>query len=119
MMLEFVSIFLLTLGCVVTFSAALGINRFPDICMRLHAATKATTGGALSILSGLALQTGISLTTAKLLILMVIIICLTPTISHAIARSAHIMGSIPATPFEIYPPKEYTYDTEHWRRERV
>ena len=119
MIIDFLSTFLLTLGCVVTFSAALGINRFPDICMRLHAATKATTGGALSILLGLALQTGLSLTTAKLVILITIIIALTPTISHAIARSAHIMGSIPATPFEIHPTKEYKYELEHWRRERI
>jgi len=114
---EFAATFLFVLGCISIFSAALGVARFPDILMRIQSSTKATSGGAITILSGLMLLNGFSMVSLRLLVLLVLILALTPTVSHAIARSAHIQGTLPPTAFEIYPPKKYEYPENPWREQ--
>lgn len=90
--IEILSIIILSLGCFMMFSAALGLYRFPDIYMKLQSTTKVNTGGAIVILIGLILKCGISAFSARIFIIMILIIILTPTISHAIARSAHLQN---------------------------
>ena len=107
--LEFFSYFIMSVGCIVMLFAALGLYRFPDIYMRLHSSTKVNTGGAMVILLGLVLRSGISTLSAKILVLILLIFILTPVISHAIARSAYLQGKTPIVPFESYPKEEYEY----------
>lgn len=95
MILEIISIILLSLGCVMMFSGVLGLYRFPDIYMRLQSTTKVSTGGAITILIGMILKCGISALTGRIFIIMMLIIVLTPIISHAIARSAHLQKIVP------------------------
>lgn len=95
MILEILSIILLSLGCIVMFSAVLGLYRFPDIYMRLQSTAKVNTGGAITILIGMILKCGISALSGRIFIIMMLIIVLTPIISHAIARSAHLQKIVP------------------------
>jgi len=88
---------LLVLGAIADLIAAIGINRFPNFFVRLHAATIGTIGGAFYPLIGVALISfgaeflgiyrffmgGASLVTAFLILL------LAPAGSHALARAAH------------------------------
>lgn len=111
--LEYFSFFLMSLGCVVMLFAALGLYRFPDVYMRLHSSTKVNTGGAMTILLGLILRSGISTLSAKILVLIILIFILTPVISHAIARSAHLQGKTPMVPFTSYPKEKYEQEYEY------
>jgi multicomponent Na+:H+ antiporter subunit G len=114
--LEILSLLLISAGCVVMLSAALGLYRFPDIYMRLHSSTKVNTGGAMTILFGLILRSGINALSAKIVIIIILILILTPAISHAIARSAHLQGEAPIVPFETHPKKKYIYPHDFFRR---
>jgi multicomponent Na+:H+ antiporter subunit G len=91
------------------FSGALGLYRFPDIYMRLHSSTKVNTGGAMTILIGISLRSGVSASSAKIFSIIVLIIVLTPVISHAIARSAHLQKIAPRVSFETHPRKKYDH----------
>jgi len=115
--LEYISFFIMSIGCIVMLFAALGLYRFPDIYMRLHSSSKVNTGGAMTILLGLILRSGINTLSVKILILIILIFILTPVLSHAIARSAHLQGKTPIVPFTSHPKKEYEYDPEFLREE--
>lgn len=114
--LEVLSLILVSIGCFFMASAALGLYRFPDIYMRLHSSTKVNTGGAMTILLGIILRSGISSMSAKIFVIIVIIIILTPAVSHAIARSAHLQGKAPMVSFETHPKKIHVYDHDFFRR---
>ena len=101
MILDLISLFLMSLGCVVMFSAALALLRFDHVYMRLHASAKASTGGVLCILIGLLLRTGLILNTGKIILIIVLIILTGPILSHAIARAAHVSSGMGAEiPYE-------------------
>lgn len=88
---------LLFIGALCDLIAAIGMNRFPNFFVRLHAATVGTIGGAFYPLIGTALIAfaseflgsyrwfigGCSLVAAFLILL------LAPAGSHALARAAH------------------------------
>jgi multisubunit Na+/H+ antiporter MnhG subunit len=63
----------------------------------------------MTILLGLILKSGISTLSAKILILLILIFILTPVVSHAIARSAHLQGKTPMIPFAIHPKEKDKY----------
>lgn len=70
----------------------LGLLRFPDFFSRLHAAGVTDTLSALLIVLGLVLQSGISLLTLKLLLILLFLLFTTPTASHALAQAALTAG---------------------------
>lgn len=72
------------------FTAALGILRFSDIYMRLHASGKAGTGGTIAILAGVLIRVGLNQISGKIVLVMVFILFTGPIISHAVARAAHL-----------------------------
>ncbi len=116
--LELLSLIFISAGCIVMLSAALGLYRFPDIYMRLHSSTKVNTGGAMTILFGLILRSGISALSVKIVIIITFIIVLTPIVSHAIARSAHLQKKTPILPFETHPKEKYDYNPAFFRRKK-
>ena len=65
-----------------------GLLRFPDFYTRMHAAGKCDTLGVLLVLIGLALFEGLTLSSAKILLIAVFMFMTSPTATHAIARSA-------------------------------
>ena len=66
----------------------IGIVRLPDLFTRLHAAGVTDTMGAGLILLGLILQSGFHLGTFKLCILLVFLLFIGPTSTHALAEAA-------------------------------
>jgi multicomponent Na+:H+ antiporter subunit G len=66
----------------------IGIVRFPDLFTRLHAASVTDTMGAGLILFGLILQSGFHLGTFKLFLLLVFLLFIGPTSTHALAEAA-------------------------------
>ncbi len=73
----------------------LGLIRMPDLFARLHGASVTDTLGAGFIIIGLVLQSGFTLVTAKLIIIMGLILLTTPVATHALAQAALHAGIRP------------------------
>lgn len=86
---------LVALGCFMIITASIGIVRFPDFYSRIHPAGKADTLGQALILIGLMVYEGISLTSVKLLFIIVFIFIANPTTTHALANAAYVAGLKP------------------------
>ena len=97
-LLDILSVILIVLGSLAALTATLGLLRLPDFFSRTHSAGILDTLGAGLILLGFGLQTGWSLVTVKLALVLVFILITGPTAAHALARSALHNGVKPATP---------------------
>ena len=73
----------------------IGIIRLPDMFARLHGASVTDTLGAGFIITGLVLQSGFTLVTAKLIIIMGLILLTSPVATHALAQAAFHAGVRP------------------------
>lgn len=80
------------LFCVI---GAVGLLRMPDFYTRMHAASVIETLGAGLILLGLILQAGATLVAVKLLMLGLLILFVSPTATHALARAGMVRGLKP------------------------
>lgn len=73
----------------------IGLVRFPDVYTRLHAGGITDTLAPLLIIGGLLLQSGVSVLSFKLLLILLFLLFTTPTASHATARAAMAAGLKP------------------------
>ena len=78
----------LVVGAIFLLVSCVGLLRLPDFYTRAHAVGKAETLGSILILAGLALYNGASLSSLKLLLILVVIAITNPTATHALTRSA-------------------------------
>ena len=73
--------------------AGIGLLRFPDVLMRMHASTKAgTLGVGLSVVS-VALYFTNDLVTTKVVLIMAFLLLTAPVAAHLIGRAAYRTGS--------------------------
>lgn len=79
---------LLVSGAAFCLIGALGLFRMPSFITRVHAASLIDSLGAILILTGLMLQTSISLVTVKLLLILVFLLLTGPTAIHALTSTA-------------------------------
>jgi multicomponent Na+:H+ antiporter subunit G len=86
---------LLALGCLFVIVAAVGIVRLPDFYSRMHATGKSDTLGQSLILLALVVHEGLTMVSAKLLLILVFIMIANPTATHAVARAAYVVGKQP------------------------
>lgn len=93
--LDVLSALLLLTGGAFGVLGGLGLLRFPDFYTRLHAAGVTDTLCALLIVAGLALQSGLSMLTLKLALVLLFLLFTAPTASHALARAAMADGIDP------------------------
>lgn len=84
-----ISWILIFLGAFLTLSGSLGVLRFKDFFARLHPAGVTDSLGAPLILAGLMIQSGFSIITLKLFLLMLFILLTSPTACHALAKAAY------------------------------
>ncbi len=112
-----VSIFLIA-GTIIRLLSTIGLLRFGDVYMRMHASTKASTLSIGFIMIAVALHFGDPLLTIKLIALGVIYFFTSPTGSQVLAHSAHIAGNPMVKETWIdeltstYPPVEQPSDSE-------
>lgn len=66
----------------------IGLIRMPDVYTRLHATGMTDSVGAGAILMGLAVQSGASLVTVRLLLIAGFLLLTSPIGTHALARAA-------------------------------
>ncbi len=81
---------LLLLGALIMVLASVGLLRFGDVYLRMHAGTKASTLGIGFVMIGAALYFSDALLTIKLIALGVIYFFTAPTGAQVLARAAHI-----------------------------
>ena len=74
---------------------AIGLVRMPDFYTRMHAASVIDTLGAGLILIGLMIQGGFTLISAKLAVILLLLLLTSPIASHALARAALHRGLKP------------------------
>lgn len=95
LVIDIASWILLLIGCAFLVTGGIGVLRFPDLYTRMHAASLTDTAGAAFIVFGLALQSGASLVTVKLLLILAFLFFTSPTAAHALARTALASGHEP------------------------
>lgn len=86
---------LIAVGGLFYLIGAVGLVRMPDVFTRLHAASVMETLGAGSLLLGMMIAAGWSLDTAKLAIILGILLYTGPVATHALARAALTAGVEP------------------------
>ena len=80
--------FFLLIGSFLCLSGGLGILRFPDFYTRMHAVGVTETLATAMILIGLILYNPDFLVDVKLLIILLMVLFISPTASHALANAA-------------------------------
>jgi len=90
--LDILSWVLLTLGGVAVFAGGIGALRMPDLYTRMHATGITDSLGAILVILGLMLQTGLSLATIKLAAVLLFLLLTSPTSSNALASAALLAG---------------------------
>lgn len=84
---------LMTVGALLALIAGIGLQRFPDVFARMHAATKPATLGLALVLSGAALLMPDAGAVAKLLLVVVLQFITAPVGGHLVGRAAYRAGT--------------------------
>lgn len=92
MIVDVLSWVLLICGGALVFVGGLGALRMPDFYTRLHGASLTDSMGTILMLSGMALQAGLSFATLKLLAILVFLMLTSPTATYALANAFHFAG---------------------------
>lgn len=90
--MTWLAIIMMVIGGLFLTISSIGLLRLPDFFTRAHAVGKAETLGSMLVLGGLAVYNGADLTSAKILLILVIIFITNPTATHALMRSAYRSG---------------------------
>jgi len=93
--LEYSGYLFLLSGAFFTFTAALGVLRFPDFFTRLHPAGVNDSLGLPLILIGLMLHLAAGLVTLKIVLLILFALITSATACHALAKAALHSGMKP------------------------
>lgn len=83
---------LLLLGSALSFLAALGLVRLPDLYTRMQAATKAGTLGIILLAAAVAAHFATTGVTARVLLIIFFVFLTAPVAAHVIARAAYATG---------------------------
>ena len=92
-MIEVVGGAMLLVGALLAAIAGVGLQRFPDVFARMHAATKPATLGLALVLGGAALLVPDVGNKAKLLLVAALQFVTAPVGSHLVGRAAYRSGT--------------------------
>jgi multicomponent Na+:H+ antiporter subunit G len=92
---DWLAIFFILGGVFFLMVGSIGLIRLPDFYSRSHATGKSDTLGIMLVIFGLILYEGLTLNSAKLLIILVFVGLTNPTATHALARAAFQFGLKP------------------------
>ncbi|MCD5412436.1 monovalent cation/H(+) antiporter subunit G [Thermodesulfovibrionales bacterium] len=95
--IDIIAIIFISLGVFVLIVGTIGLLRLPDFYTRMHAIGKCDTLGLAMVLVGLALYEGLTLLSAKLLLIAVFLFIANATATHAITRAAIKTSMVPWT----------------------
>ena len=92
---EIIAGLLVLSGAVFMLIGALGVVRLPDFWTRLHAASVTDSAGMILMFLGMAVWSGFTLITVKLVIIGLFLFLTGPTSTHATANAAFVSGLRP------------------------
>ncbi len=92
-MTDAIAAVLILVGVALAVTAGLGLQRFPDVFARMHAATKPATLGLVLVLAGAALRVEDPGDVAKLLLVLVLQFITAPVGAHMVGRAAYRAGT--------------------------
>jgi len=95
MLIEILSWGLILTGSFFAVIGAIGALRFPDFWSRLHAVSVTDSAGMILLICGMCLQSGLTLVTVKLLIILAFLFITGPTAIHAVVNAAYVAGRRP------------------------
>ncbi|WP_293962754.1 monovalent cation/H(+) antiporter subunit G [Sneathiella sp.] len=95
LVLDIATWILMLAGSLLLLITGYGLLRLPDLYTRIHAGGMADTLATFLIFIGLALQSGFTLVTAKLLLVLVFVFFTSPTSSYALAQASFVAGLKP------------------------
>ena len=93
MIVDIVASVMMLTGVALAVLAGVGLQRFPDVFARMHAATKPATLGLALILSGSALRVSARGDVAKLLLVVALQFITAPVGAHMVGRAAYRAGT--------------------------
>ncbi len=93
MILEVIGGAMMVLGAILAVIAGLGLQRFPDVFARMHAATKPATLGLALVLAGAAMLVDDVGSRTKLLLVIALQFVTAPVGSHLVGRAAYRSGT--------------------------
>ncbi|PWH15280.1 MAG: Na+/H+ antiporter subunit G [Anaerolineae bacterium] len=91
-MAQNLSAFLMFLGALLMFIAALGVARMPDLFTRMHSSTKSATLGVGLIMMGAAFHFGEVGMTMRAVAIIVFLFLTAPVAAHMLGRAAYFAG---------------------------
>lgn len=89
---EIIAALLMGLGLIFLVGSMIGMLRLPDFYSRVHASGNSETLGTMLVFLGLAVYNGVSITSAKLLIILMFIFVGNPIGSHILTKAAYKTG---------------------------
>ena len=89
---EIIAALLMGLGLIFLVGSMIGMLRLPDFYSRVHASGNSETLGTMLLFLGLAVYIGVSITSAKLLIILMFIFVGNPIGSHILTKAAYKTG---------------------------
>jgi multicomponent Na+:H+ antiporter subunit G len=89
-MTEWIAAFLLISGSLFMLVAAIGVVKFEDVYMRMHAITKAASLGAILMLAAISIIFTQWIVWIEALMVVFSVIFTAPVASHMIAKAAHL-----------------------------
>lgn len=93
--IDAISWVLIVIGSLFSIIGGIGIVRMPEFFSRLHGGGITDTLGAISILTGLMLQSDGVLVAVKLMMILFFLVVTSPSSCHALAKSAIRTGVVP------------------------
>ena len=90
LLLQILSWVFILAGSFFALTGAIGMLRLPDFYSRLHSAALMEGIATGLILAGLLLQSGLSITTLKIILIAFVSLVTAPVATHAIAHAAYL-----------------------------
>jgi multicomponent Na+:H+ antiporter subunit G len=90
-----IAVVLMIGGVLFLLTGSIGLLRLPDFYTRSHATGKVDTMGIMMLLAGMAVYSGFTLTSAKLLVIIGFVTATSPVATHALLRRALLHGQKP------------------------
>ncbi|HIO39876.1 MAG TPA: monovalent cation/H(+) antiporter subunit G [Rhodospirillales bacterium] len=88
MLLDILSWFFILAGSGFLVIGGVGLLRLPDVFTRMHAAGMVDTLALTLLIIGMAVQSGLSLVTVKLFLILLFMFFASPTSTHALAKAS-------------------------------
>ena len=90
--MEMLGNIIIIIGMTFMLFGVIGMFKFENFYLRILVSSKVDTVGALTLIIGLIVRHGLSFFSAKLMMLIAIVLILNPLVAHMIARAAYSSG---------------------------